>query len=645
MNWDFVDRYRDETPPWGPIGYITYKRSYARRLDTGGTEEWWQTIHRCVKSLVEDLDADLTQEDVETLFYYVFNLKCCFAGRALWQLGTPTIRKVGANSLQNCWHVAIDEPIKPFTFAFEQLMLGGGVGFNIQAEHVYSIPRIRHDPKIIRHDNHDVDFIVPDNREGWIELLERVLHAYFFNGRDMTYSCVAVRDKGAKINGFGGVASGPEELARGIGLISKILSSRYGQKLRPEDCLDIMNIIGMIVVSGNVRRSAQMAIGDASDVGFLNSKAWGRRKIPNWRSMSNNTVSCDDINALPELFWRNYTDRTNGIADSECFGLVNLHNARRFGRLADGEDYRPDPLVVGLNPCGEITLESYEACNIFDIFLPNLEDEDEFLTAARLGYLVTKSISRLPTNDRRVNEVVSRNHRLGIGVTGFLQASHLRSETIFNRVYRSLEELDKAYSRRWGCAESVKLTTVKPSGTLSLLAGVTAGVHPAYASHYIRRIRFAANDPLIPVCERHRFPVEPQLNFDGTPNYETLVVSFPCASEAITAKQVDAITQLEYQKWLQTNWSDNGVSCTVYFHDSELPGIRAWLLRQYPEAVKSISFLRHTAHGFVQAPYEEISKDEYERLVATVEPISKITENDQNSPITEECDSGGCPIR
>lgn len=645
MNWSFVDDYVDKTPPWGPIGYITYKRSYARRTESGNTEEWWQTIHRCIKSLVEDLDADLTQEEVETLFHYMFNLKCSMAGRALWQLGTPTILKVGANSLQNCWHVAVDEPIKPFTFAFEQLMLGGGVGFNIQAEHVYGIPRVRHDPKITRHDNHDVGFIVPDNREGWVELLERVLHSFFFSGRDLVYSCVAVRDKGAKIQGFGGTASGPEELARGIGLISKILSSRYGQKLRPVDCLDIMNIIGMVVVSGNVRRSAQMAIGDSSDLLFHNSKAWGRSKIPNWRAMSNNTVECYDIRQLPPVFWQNYTERVNGQATSECFGLVNLHNARRFGRLADGEDFRPDPLVVGLNPCGEITLESYEACNIADIFLPNIEDEEEFMTAAHLLYKVTKSISRLPTNDRRVNEVVSRNHRLGIGVTGFLQAPHLRSEPIFNRVYRSIEELDESYSRRIGCSRSIKLTTVKPSGTLSLLAGVTAGVHPAFASHYIRRIRFAANDPLVAVCEANGYHVEPQIGFDGQPNYETLVVSFPCHTTAITAKQVDAVTQLEYQKWLQTNWSDNGVSCTVYFHDEELPAIQKWLTSQYPESVKSISFLRHTAHGFVQAPYEEITPQQYAEMTSKVKPITKVTESEVRDPLVSDCDAGSCPIR
>jgi ribonucleoside-triphosphate reductase len=647
INWAFVNKYQDMVPPWGPVGYVVYKRTYARMTDSGITEEWWQTVYRCLYSLVHDLGARLTQNEVEQLYHYVFNLKASFSGRALWQLGTKTIQKVGMDSLQNCWNVAMDDPIKPFTFTMNQLMLGGGVGYNLTPEYVYSMPFVKFDPEIKWVDEHDVDFIIPDNREGWVETLGRMLECFFITGKRFHFSAVCIRDKGARINGFGGVASGPTELCEGLLNIAKIISSRYGKKLRPIDVLDIQNILGSIVVAGNVRRSAQIAIGSVLDGDFLNSKAWGRAPIPAWRAMSNNSVDVSDIRAIPELFWRNYTDRDkNDQAVSECFGLVNIYNARRYGRLADGIDHRPDYGVCGFNPCAEIPLESYEACNLAELYLPNLGDEDDFRIAASLLYKACKTISNHSYSDKRTDEVVKRNQRIGIGVTGFLQAPWLMDARIFNNVYRHLEHLDKQYSREIGANVSIKLTTVKPSGTLSLLAGVTPGVHPAYSPYYIRRVRFASDDPLVQTCINHGFDVEPQMTLDGGRDHRTMVASFPCQTEAITAKELSAVQQLEIQKFLQTNWADNSVSVTVYFKDEELPEIRRWLDKNYDESVKSVSFLRHSKHGFLQAPLEEISEQTYRALISKSKPITSVIDRQLRELVeTSECVSGACPVK
>lgn len=649
MNWSFVDKYKDLVPPWGPVGYIVYKRTYARLTPEAVTEEWWQTIYRCLRSLVDDLDMVMRQDEIEALYHYLFNLKCTLSGRAMWQLGTETIMQVGADSLQNCWHVAVDEAIEPFTFTFNQLMLGGGVGFNIQAENVYAMPRIKHDPKITRVDANDVDFIIPDNREGWVEFLHQVMQRYFFTGQSLTYSTLAIRDKGAAIRGFGGTASGPEELAQGVQTISEIMGRRLGEKLKPIDCLDIMNIIGSVVVAGNVRRSAQIAIGDPTDMKFLNAKAWGRGTVPNWRAMSNNTVNTHDLRELPEQFWDNYSEVDDyGAAISEPYGLVNLYNCRRFGRLADGIDYRPDLHVVGLNPCAEIGLESYEACNLAEIQLPNITDAQEFQEVAILLYKVCKTISRFPFSNPRTNEVVNRNHRIGIGVSGFLQAGHLRSEIIFNDVYRAMEEMDERYSNQLGISKSIKLTCVKPSGTASKLVGVTPGGHAAFAPWYIQRIRFDPNDPMVEICRAAGYHVEPALNLDGTYNHNIHVVSFPIAvpQGTICAQQLSAVNQLEQQKWLQTNWADNSVSVTVYYKPYELPAIRQYLDKQYPENVKAVSFLKMSEHGFVQAPMEAITKEQYLEMSNKYTPIHSLSENQQRDLVDNlECDGGNCPIK
>jgi hypothetical protein len=640
LSEEFVKSYKDKMPPWGPIGYVTYKRTYARMTSDGVTEEWYQTVARCCQGIL-DIGGAFTKSEIETLYDFVFNLKCCFSGRALWQLGTPTVQRVGADSLQNCWHVAVNEP-RAFYFTFNELMLGGGVGFNITPEQVYELPTVKYGVAIERRDVNDVDFIVPDNREGWVDLLRRVMDSFFITGKNLVYSTVCIRPRGKPIKSFGGIASGSENLVEGISQIVAILQNRVNNKLRPIDCLDIMNIIGSIVVAGNVRRAAELALGSPDDTLFLTAKSWDKISVPNWRAMSNNSVVANSIDELRPEFWQNYS------GSGEPYGLINLELCRSHGRLIDGEDYRPDFKVTGTNPCGEIPLESYEACNLFELFLPNLLSLEEYITAATLGYKVCKTISKYPFSDQRVNDVVQRNHRLGISITGVLQSRWISEPESMGEVYQAIEEADIMYSRELGISTSIKLTTVKPSGTLSLLPGVTSGIHPAYAGHYIRRIRFASNDPIVKICRDSGYRVEPMLNMDGTRNLDTMVVSFPVKSPSgtILADRVSAVDQLKFQSLVQDNWSDNSVSTTCYYRPEELPEIKEYLKENYTDSVKTISFLLHKEHGFEQAPYEEISSNEYSYLSANTRPINSVVDTSERElEETLECASGSCPIR
>jgi len=609
--------------------------------DKGRTEEWHETVERCINGICA-IGGIFTQTELEQLFDYVFNLKCCFSGRALWQLGTKNLEKIGADSLQNCWHVGVNHPVDPFTFTFNQLMLGGGVGFNITPEQVYEMPPVKYGVRVQRDDCNDVDFIVPDNREGWVELLGRTLDCYFHTGQSLRYSTNCIRARGKPIATFGGTASGSEGLVEGIGNITNILNQRVNHKLRPIDALDIMNIIGAVVVAGNVRRSAEMAIGAADDKAFLNAKNWGEYNIPNWRAMSNNTVQCSTIGSLPDEFWAGYE------GNGEPYGLFNLDLCRSSGRLLDPPGTRPDPRVIGLNPCGEITLESYEACNLAEIFLPNVHNVEEFMIAASLMYKVCKTVSNFKFSDPRINEVVQRNHRLGISVTGFLQSQWVDNYEKFSAIYEALDDLDASYSKELGCGESIKLTTVKPSGTLSLLPGVTPGVHPAFAKHYIRRVRFSAIDPMLDVCRKHGYPVEPRMNFDGSRDLETMIVSFPVETPngTVLTKDVTAIDQMKLQGLMQTYWSDNSVSVTTYYKPEELPDIHQFLREEYDEGIKSISFCLHSDHGFIQAPMEEIGEEEYHRLSDGIKPVVSLDDSSERVLVDSlECSSGGCPVR
>lgn len=630
--------------PFGEIGYITYKRTYARKLNesdpNSDTEEFADTVKRVLDACDTQLNVGFTPEERARAERYMLSLKGTVAGRFLWQLGTNTVDRLGLASLQNCAITVVDHPIRPFTWTFDMLMLGSGVGYNIQREYVYKMPPVLDaDIKVERKDTKDADFIVPDSREGWVKLLENVLNAYFYTGKGFSYSTICIRGKGTVIKSFGGTASGPEDLCFGIENICNVLDARRGKQIRPIDALDIMNIIGYIVVSGNVRRSAQIAIGDMDDRQFLNAKRWDLGGIPNWRAMSNNSVVCNDISLLPEEFWQGY------MGNGEPYGLINLKLAREVGRLADGKKYQ-DKKIVGFNPCAEQSLEDKETCCLAEIFLPNIVSLEELKDVATTLYRINKHSLALECHHADTASVVHRNMRMGIGITGYLQATD-EQRSWLSGTYEHLRAFDKEYSKRHGWPKSIKLTTVKPSGTLSTVAGVTPGVHPAIFQYFIRRVRMASDSPLVDLCRENGYKVEPQRNFDGTNDMNTVVVEFPCSypQGTVLAQDTRAVDQLNWVKKLQTEWSDNAVSCTVYYKPEELDEIKTWLRDNYNTSLKTVSFLLHQEHGFHQAPYEEITEEQYNAMRSRTTPILQKVSGFVELLDSFECANGVCPIK
>tara|TARA_B100001540_G_scaffold176479_1_gene155776 strand:+ start:788 stop:2995 length:2208 start_codon:yes stop_codon:yes gene_type:complete len=643
LNESYITKISDDVKtPWGVLGYITYKRTYARNInDSDETEEFRDSILRVLDASQKQLKINFTNEELKKAYYYLMSLKCSVAGRFLWQLGTKTVENLGTMSLQNCAFVKIDEPIKPFTWIFDVLMLGTGVGFNIQYENISKLPPLLDvDINITRKDTKDADFIVPDSREGWVSLLEHILESYFYKGRSFTYSTILIRTAGSKIKGFGGTASGPEDLVKGLVNIQSILQKKKGMKLSSVDCLDIINIIATIVVAGNVRRSALVSLGDYDDIEYLKAKNWSSGNIPNWRCMSNNSVVCTDTSKLPEEFWDGY----NGT--SEPYGLINLELSRKLGRLKNGEIYK-DPDVQGYNPCCEISLNNFETCCLSEIYLSNVNSYDELKDLTTIIYRICKHSLLLKCHHLDTNNIIHKNSRIGIGITGYMQSTD-EQKSWLDPLYEFIREYDVEYSNKLNIPTSIKLTTVKPSGTLSLLAGVTSGCHPAIYQYFIRRIRISSDNSLIKLCQSKGYKTEYQKNFDGSEDKNTMVVEFPCSypSDSIFAKDMTAIDQLETVKHLQTVWSDNSVSCTIYYRLHELDDIKKWLNNNYTNSVKTCSFLLHNDHGFVQAPFEEITKEYYDELVSKVEPIisGKIQQDDEIDT-SHECAGGSCPIK
>lgn len=302
--------------------------------------------------------------------------------------------------------------------------------------------------------------------------------------------------------------------------------------------------------------------------------------------------------------------------------------------------------VLSVN-CAEIPLGDGESCNLSTIYLPNVKTYKQFAEISRLLYKVQKTIAGMTYPYEKTNKIVAKNRRLGQSVTGILQATEEQLSWL-PKGYEMLRDFDVEYSAKHGVPESIRLTTVQPSGTLALLPGVTPGVHPAYARYYIRRVRFGAADPLVEACRKRGYNVIPDVGIDGREDHTRWVVEFPAESPegAVLAADMTAVEQLEWVKRMQTDWADNAVSVTVYYRLEELPEIKEWLKENYKGSVKSVSFLLHADHNFPLAPYEEIDEETYRKMVDKIDlsvPLGSTVEDDLIDDPT--CSTGVCPVR
>lgn len=635
---DFVKGYLGKRSPWGfnGMGEIVFLRTYSRKKFDGTTELWPETIQRVINGAIA-IGVPYTQSEAEQLFDHMFNLRCSMSGRALWQLGTPMVDKFGGASLNNCYFTNI-EKIEDFEFLFEYLMLGGGVGFSVERSKIHDLPKVKTGVTITHERTNDADIIVPDSRGGWKRLLHSVLKSYFDTGRSFSYSTILIREYGAPLKSFGGTASGPGALIDGIDDICKVLKNREGKKLRSIDVLDICNIIGRIVVSGSSRRSAQISMGDPDDALFIRAKNWASGSIPAWRANSNNSLYADGWEEIPAELWKGYD------GSGEPYGLVNRKLARRYGRLGE---VRVDNSIEGFNPCAEIGLADGESCNLATIFLPNIDSLSQFKEISRLLYMTQKQITRLAYPYDKTTAIVRQNARLGQSVTGILQSTPDQLSWL-SEGYSALRELDKKYSAENGFPESVRMTTVQPSGTLSLLPGVTPGIHPAYAPYYIRRVRFGSSDPLVDACRKRGYKVVWDIGIDGREDHTRYVVEFPCKSPdgSVLAVDMTAVEQLEWVKKMQTEWADNAVSVTVYYRKEELSAIKEWLEKNYDKSVKSVSFLLHSDHNFALPPYEEITKEAYDKMSSKIDMTVPLVQSAFEGDFSvDDCATGACPVK
>jgi ribonucleoside-triphosphate reductase (thioredoxin) len=618
---------------WSNLARIVYKRTYARR-DGGPLEDWEDTVHRAVMGNVRG--RNVPSSEVKRLFQLAKDRKSGFAGRGWWFSGAPAHQRIGGAALCNCWFLTMND-WENYVIAQDLLMLGGGVGLSVEHKYVSKLPRVKKGVSVVHKANSkDADFIVPDSREGWCKLTRRVLEAFFVTGRSFDYSTVCIRGYGERINGFGGVASGPLPLIRFVETLCGILSSREGRHLRPVDAADLLTTTGEMVVSGNVRRSAIIILGDAWDKDYLRAKRWDLGTVPTHRACANYSIITDDIEDVHPLFWQTYEH-------GEPFGIVNLANIKKYGRMGE---LRKDS-AQGVNPCAEATLEDGEPCNLVEQAMNNMDSEDEFIESSRLWYRAAKRVTLEKYHHDKCDEVIKRNRRVGVGITGCL-ASPLFTTGILDRAYAAIQAEDESYSKELGVPRSIRTTVVKPSGTMSKVFDCEGyeGIHPGYSRYIIQRIRFATDDALVGRLRAAGHRIEPVMRFDGSLDQSTSVVDFYVAAPEgypVADEDWDTWKQLDVVKMVQKHWCDQSASVTVYYKREEIPQLKAWLADNL-QYIKTISFLCHSGHEFKQAPKEAITREQYEKLSSKIKPLEfeHITEGALES---QECEGGVCPVR
>jgi ribonucleoside-triphosphate reductase len=618
---------------WSNLANIVTRRTYARK-DNGYLENWDQIIERTVMGNVRG--HNVPEQEIKDLLRFGKERKAIPAGRGLWFSGSPAHALIGGVALNNCWYLN-SMYWENFVRAQDLLMLGGGVGMSVEHRFTSKLPKVKKSVNIVNKNTRDADFIIPDSREGWCELTRRVLESYFVTGRSFSYSTYCLRGSGELIKGFGGLASGPLPLIQFVNNLVEILSNREGNHIRPIDASDIITCTGEMVVSGNVRRSAIIILGDCWDKEYLKAKRWDFGLLPSYRSCANYSVVCDDYEDLHPLFWKTYEQ-------GEAFGIVNRKAIQKYGRLGE---LKADT-AEGTNPCGEAVLEPNEPCNLQEIALPNLVSEKEFIDASVLMHRYGKRVTLEKYHHEEIQEVIDRNRRIGTSITGCL-ASELFQPKVLDRAYQAIQVENRSYSKALGIPESIRTTVVKPSGTVSKVLDMDGyeGVHAAYSRWIIQRIRFAANDALIPVLRAAGHHIEPVKKLDGTLDHGTLVVDFYVEApkgSPVADEDWDTWKQLDTYKLVQRHWSDQSVSVSVYYKKEEIPKIKEWV-RDNLKEIKSISFLCHNDHGFQQAPKEKITQEQFEKLSSKIKPIDINSISDGNELTGLECEGGVCPVK
>lgn len=678
---NFISNYKHIASPLKQYGNFVYYRTYSRWLEDQNRREYWhETVRRAVEyncSL-----SPTSKEEAQKLFHNIFSLKQFLSGRTFW-VGHTKVSEQYPIANYNCAFEIIDN-FESFKDLFYLLMVGAGVGVRLLKSDIEKLPSLRTDFEIIhkfyspvkkeeREDNTSLRFshgnsaeiIVGDSKEGWSDSLEYFFRLIYTNGYSKIKTIILnynnVRSKGEKLKTFGGTSSGHESIKNMFNKIEWVIRKRAVEsnnlkiKLKPIDCLDIVNIIGENVVVGGVRRTAEIALIDPDDTESIEAKNNLYKNIDGqWivnselfhRQMSNNSIYYTKKPDREKLHWQ--------IEQMRYSGEPAWVNA------GAGEKRRPN--MNGVNPCAEILLDDKGLCNLTTVNVfafvneDNTLDKDGLLEAQKLsvraGYRMTTIELELP----EWNAVQKRDRLLGCSLTGWqdmvnaLNLSIDEQKKLLRELKQTAKDEAARYAQTLGGQIPLLVTTIKPEGTLSQLPTVSNGVHYSHSPYYIRRVRINSHDPLVKVCEELNYPTFPEVG-QSEENCTTRVVEFPVkAPFGKTKSDVSAIEQLETYKMFMEEYVEHNCSITVHVRNNEWDDVEEWIWNNWDDVV-AVSFISLDDNFYKLLPYETISEDEYNRRVSEMKPftphlLTKYEQSEIGSDVGNDgCEKGVCPIR
>ena len=617
-----------------------HKSRYARWIkEEGRRETWEETVQRYVDFWTERGQID--SKVAKKLYNSILNLEVMPSMRCLMTAGVALQKDNVAGF--NCSYLAIDSP-RSFDELMYVLMCGTGVGFSVERNFITKLP-------VVAESFHKTDstIVVGDSKVGWASAF-RELIAMLYAGKIPKWDMSGVRPAGARLETFGGRASGSQPLDDLFHFCVGIFQQAKGRKLTSIECHDVVCKVADIVVVGGVRRSALISLSNLSDGRMAKAKSGAWWENDGHRRLANNSVAYTEKPDFEAFLNEMQTLYESKSGERGLFSRVAAQKiAARNGRRDPNQDF-------GTNPCSEIILRSNQFCNLSEIVVRE-DDTEETLKAKAEVAAIIGTLQATLTDFRYLRNIWKKNTEeealLGVSMTGIMDNKLLSTpnsphcEVVLEAVRDVAIATNKKWAKKLGINQSTAVTAVKPSGTVSQLVDSASGIHPRFSKHYIRRVRSDKKDPLAVFMKTAGFPVE-----DDVMSESSSVFSFPvkAPSTSVTVSDVGAMHQLELWKMYQNHWCEHKPSITVYYTDSEFLQVAQWIWDNF-DLCSGISLLPVSEHTYQQAPYEDISAEEYTELLASMpKDINwndlQYFEQEDNTTGSQElaCTGGACEI-
>ena len=549
--------------------------------------------------------------------------------RALMTAGDAASRSHVAT--YNCSFVAADYP-EVFKEILYILMCGTGVGFSVERQFVNQLPEV---PKV--HTVRASKILVEDSKEGWSNAYGAMVKN-LYGGIHSELDVSLLRGAGAKLKTFGGRSSGPKPLIDLAKFTHRVFANAAGRKLTSLEVHDVICKIADVVVVGGVRRSALISLSNLSDDRMRHAKTGQWWEANQQRALANNSAVYTEKPSA-ETFMREFLSMVESKAGER--GLFNRASlaTKRTSTYDKGH---------GTNPCGEIILRSKQFCNLTEVIARPTDDHYALNRKAELATILgtlQAGLTSFPMLSEEWETNCKEEALLGVSITGIADSIESLDGITLAHMRDYCETVNKAYAKILGINPAAAITTVKPSGTVSQLVNSSSGIHDRFAPYYIRTIRADNNDPLTQFMKDQGIPNEP----DVTKPENTTIFSFPIASPD-NSRQHTALEQLERWKRFKTLWTDHNPSVTIHYKEDEIFECAGWVHKNW-EIVGGISFLPYDDHVYPQAPYQPITKDEYEAAKALMPQeidwglLSQYESEDNTEGVqTLACSAGICEI-